>query len=109
MTDTIRRELFVPAEAAKKLRANAAASGSTLSDDLGKLIERYADGGLQGAGGEIDIVNVADPGKSKSDKKVRINVPESIWEQARVRAIMDETTIASVVRRATLALSNDSL
>jgi hypothetical protein len=108
MTDTVSRELFIPAATAKKLRANAAGNGSSLSADLSKLVERYADGGLQGQGGEIDIVNVADPGKSKSDRKVRVTVLESVWEQARVRAIMDETSIASAMRRATLALADDA-
>lgn len=107
MSTTIYREVSIPREAKTKMRAHAAASKSTLGRDVAALIESYADGGLNGAEGAINIATTDDPGFKSSDVRVRLEIDESVWEQARMRTIMDETTISSVVRRAAVALTAD--
>lgn len=101
----VTKEISLPAEPKRKMRAHAAAAGSSLAADVAAIVTRYADRGYQGADGEINIANVDDPGPQLSDGRVKFSIPESVWEQARIRTIMDETTIASVLRRAAIALN----
>lgn len=105
-TDTLLvREVALPAEPKRKMRAAAAAAKSTLGADVAAIIAEYADHGYQGKDGGITLANVPDPGPQSTDGRVKFSIAESVWEAARVRTIMDETTISSVIRRAAIALN----
>lgn len=104
---TISRELGVPRSAKTKLRAMAAADKVTLGAKLADLVTSYAETGLTSAEALVDITDVEDPGFRDDDVRARLDIEESVWEQARVRTIMDETTLSSVIRRATIAYTSD--
>ncbi len=106
MTDTkVRRELPIPAAAKHKMKVHATATGSTLGEDLAEIVRAYADGQYNGADGRINVATVEDPGLSDTDKRVKFWIEEAVWEQARIRSVTDETSVASAVRRAVTALN----
>ncbi|MET0725763.1 MAG: hypothetical protein ABWY36_05380 [Leifsonia sp.] len=100
---TLKRDVKIPLSVKPRMRAAAAASKSTLGNDVAAIVTDYAEGRYTDGTG-IHIDDVADPGLQDTDVKVTMNIAESTWEAARTRAILDNTTLASVVRRATLAL-----
>jgi hypothetical protein len=105
--DTLTREVAIPAQPKRKLRAQVTAERSTLSAAIAQIVADYAAGDYDGNEGRINIATVTDPGFSDTDGRVKFQIPESVWEQAKVRAVLDETSIVSVVRRAVVALTAD--
>lgn len=104
-TPTVRRDVALPAAEKKKMRLHAAASGETLGQTVAGMVRAYADGKYDGGEGRINVANVPDPGPQPTDSRVKFDIEESVWEQARVRSIMDDTSLISVLRRAAIALN----
>ena len=106
-TDKLTRVLALPTEEKRKLRLRAASSGTTLANDVADLIRAYADGKYDGDEGRINIATVDDPGPQDTDGRVKFRIEEAVWDQARIRAIIDETTLASAIRRIAVAVTAD--
>lgn len=104
---TLTRDLVIPAQAKNKMKAHAIATGSTLGADLADIVKTYAEGGYTDGPG-VHLDDLPDPGLSKGDAKVRMQIEESVWQQARTRTVLDGTNLATVIRRLAVGLTADT-
>lgn len=104
MTNLTTKEISLPAEAKKKMRVHAASAGSTLGADVAELVAAYADGKYADDTPGIKIIDVVDPGPQDTGR-VKFKVDPDVWRRAVVRAAEEDTSIASVLRRASIALT----
>lgn len=104
MSTTITREISLPAEPKRKMRAHAAANGSNLGADVAAMVGAYADGRYGADTPGIDVTTVEDPGPQNTGR-VKFKIDDDVWRRAAVRAAEEDTSIASVLRRASVALT----
>lgn len=104
MTDLTTKEISLPADPKRKMRVYAAASGTTLGNLVASMVEMYATGGYGPDTPGIDITTIEDPGPQNTGR-VKFKIDPDVWRAAAVRAAKEDTSISSVLRRASIALN----